>query len=106
MIPTSSFAGRRQVLDAAPAVHLGAANVRHLRHFIASCVAFAIAGLNASGAEDWRFHTSRFGRGPQCPGNRDGERGQVVRDFRSEYFVTGYSVTVTNFLTTTEGSPA
>jgi branched-chain amino acid transport system substrate-binding protein len=50
MIPKFGFAGRRKVLDATSGAPLGPANVRHLRHFIVSCFAFAIAGLDAGGA--------------------------------------------------------
>jgi Periplasmic binding protein len=50
MVPTFGFAGRRKVLDAASGAPLGPASARHLRHFIVSCFALAIAGLDAGGA--------------------------------------------------------
>jgi len=50
MIPTFGFAGRRKVLDATWGAPLDPASARHLRHFIAGCFAFAIAGLDAGGA--------------------------------------------------------
>ncbi len=50
MIPTFSFASRRQGHDATSGAQPDPASARHVRHLIASCFAFAIAGLDAGGA--------------------------------------------------------
>jgi branched-chain amino acid transport system substrate-binding protein len=54
MNPTFSFASRRQRHDATLAVQPDLANAKRIRHLIAGCFAFAIAGLDAgsAGAQD------------------------------------------------------
>ena len=50
MIALFNSEGRRRALDATSGAAPGPANARHVRCFIVSCFAFAIAGLDAGGA--------------------------------------------------------